>query len=879
MCVCKQFGYELHKSHLSAIATRSNAKEGALMRSSTAAVPHAAFSGESESKRRAPSVVAQLMGLNDLPDDFLPLAPRKSCHELRSYIEARHLPYKENRPFLFRQQSQGSLAPASMWPPPLPKTMCHIHALSQDNEGEERESPVKLLPFREHPQEKQLQEFKKHFGAQFCIQSQNHHVHPQPVEFKYMNHHQLEEKKAQKMRATLDQARLSIAHGNSSNPNCQLSSGKFQESKEFQEAMEYLQCNKDFFFEFLQQQKPNTVFSHQPLEPGSWELTEHLAQLKPLKKARGQQEQSPSSVGTERKKEAFSPRAFARQFLESLRRHNSKLRQAKTAPGNEPKFSVASHHELSRCSSGSTRSRIVEADLSDSHVTAPKALLSLKMSSNPTRRSGDGSHCVKESAQLLIEDVKERTKQWNRDQARDEMRHAKQVQGSSKKVNQEIARLAQEAAASFASLGSSSSRCEVSLTRSTTTGKRVTIDREIHMQATSSDFSACNNGEWTLTPTLKERQVSSSCTTSLLNSPHLIQRHDSTVTRKLTKTHMIEKAKAIFPDPVDVASLMPKVVSVDPKSGEVVEAKCIQESPKPGSLSSNQTIDNFKSIVSSENFVAGKNALSKSCRVDVANSTNLNYPNTAMEMEKGNDCPGWKGCSRDQAKESSPRDAMPTKGCSVSNALVSSAHKQETQSGDGSSKKPMSSLGPQQKRNQKISGKTLLQSPKAACAKNTRGQTVEGRRGLLLLAKTKTCNIVDESSSVKKHRISCHDPSPVTPDIVQLAEACVLHNSVLFDADHVDDGGSSQDKFCSSSMEANNAKASATRAPFQRPPFWDKSNGAGAAGACICGQNFLDDLSQTTAPQALAECGHAAIPSTQNQVTMLQVDIICRCCG
>lgn len=399
------------------------------------------------------------------------------------------------------------------------------------------------------------------------------------------------------------------------------------------------------------------------------------------------------------------------------------------------------------------------------------------------------------------------------------------------------------------------------------------------MQATSSDFSACNNGEWTLTPTLKEQQVSSSCTTSLLNSPHLIQRHDSTVTRKLTKTHMIEKAKAIFPDPVDVASLMPKVVSVDPKSGEVVEAKCIQESPKPGSLSSNQTIDNFKSIVSSENFVAGKNALSKSCRVDVANSTNLNYPNTAMEMEKGNDCPGWKGCSRDQAKESSPRDAMPTKGCSVSNALVSSAHKQETQSGDGSSKKPMSSLGPQQKRNQKISGKTLLQSPKAACAKNTRGQTVEGRRGLLLLAKTKTCNIVDESSSVKKHRISCHDPSPVTPDIVQLAEACVLHNSVLFDADHVDDGGSCQDKFCSSSMEANNAKASATRAPFQRPPFWDKSNGAGAAGACICGQNFLDDLSQTTAPQALAECGHAAIPSTQNQVTMLRVDIICQCCG
>jgi hypothetical protein len=76
-------------------------------------------------------------------------------------------------------------------------------------------------------------------------------------------------------------------------------------------------------------------------------------------------------------------------------------------------------------------------------------------------------------------------------------------------------------------------------------------------------------------------------------------------------------------------------------------------------------------------------------------------------------------------------------------------------------------------------------------------------------------------------------------------------------------------------MEANNAKASATRAPFQRPPFWDKSNGAGAAGACICGQNFLDDLSQTMTPQALAECGHAAIPSTQNQVTLLWVDIIC----
>jgi hypothetical protein len=169
--------------------------------------------------------------------------------------------------------------------------------------------------------------------------------------------------------------------------------------------MKFLHCNKEFFLEFLQQ-KPNIVFSHQLLDPASGSCKppaeEHLPQLK---------QNNPTERAERKREAAFSPRAFARQFLESLRRHDSKIRQAKTAAGNETKiFSVGSRHELFRCSSGNSRRSIAEADLCDSNLTTPtsnpfrsnitqNASISLKMSLNISRSLRDGRDCVKESAQ------------------------------------------------------------------------------------------------------------------------------------------------------------------------------------------------------------------------------------------------------------------------------------------------------------------------------------------------------------------------------------------------------------------------------------------------------------------------------------------------
>ncbi len=865
-----QFGFQLHKAHLSAVATRS-AKEGPTVQSMATPI----FSGELELKRRAPSVVAQLMGLDSLPDDLLPPAPRKPCHEpARAYVEASQLPYKENRPFLLRQQSQGS-APASMWLPPLSKNM-HRRAFSQDNKADqEPETPVRILPSQDHPGKKQLQQLKKEFSVQSGSQSQGPEW-PQTVQLMRMNQ-QPEEKKNQ-VRATLDQARLALVQGNMSNQNCQLTCEEFQESKEFLNAMNFLQCNKDFFFEFLQQ-KPDAVFSQRLLEPGSWGPTECVTQLKPLKKARGQ-EKSCTEGTTERKREAFSPRAFSSQFLESLKPHDLKSQQGKTVDGNETKLSVDSHHEASQCNSSCSRSRIVEADLSPSNAAHPKSRLSeikssakdsmsLKLSRNLV---GDGRDCVKDNAQLLVEEVKQRAKQWDRDQRRDEMRYARQIQGSSNnstKVGQDIARQAQDAA-----IAKDSSRYEVSLSRKMLSGKRVTIYRK---DIKGSNVITCNKaGDGALTPTLRplREHVGRSCT-SLPNSPRLAQKHDLTVAPKKKKTYVIGKAKALLPDCGD-ADLKLKVGADDfiaPIRSGVVEAKCVGECPRPGSLTHVRTVQNSKSAVPSEIIVAEKNALSQPCRAEATSTINANCQNTVMKPEGGYGRHGSQRL-RIEAKESSQRDRRPVKCHSAHNTALP-CHEQG-QSGDGSRKKPTNSLGPQRKPNQKFVRKTLVETTKAASSKNTQSQTVEKRRGILLVDRKKTGNTVNQHSSAN-HHTQPYSPSPVVAHVVQLVKSRLLQNSVLAEADCVNNGGS---HVKSPSVEANSPKTSATGTSLKRPSPFDESISADThAGACVYGeQESLEDMSQvmSQAPcqvdgvePVTAECSHVTTPVALREVSLL----------
>jgi hypothetical protein len=752
----------------------------------------------------------------------------------------------------------------------------HRRAFSQDNKADqEPETPVRILPSQDHPGKKQLQQLKKEFSVQSGSQSQGPEW-PQTVQLMRMNQ-QPEEKKNQ-VRATLDQARLALVQGNMSNQNCQLTCEEFQESKEFLNAMNFLQCNKDFFFEFLQQ-KPDAVFSQRLLEPGSWGPTECVTQLKPLKKARGQ-EKSCTEGTTERKREAFSPRAFSSQFLESLKPHDLKSQQGKTVDGNETKLSVDSHHEASQCNSSCSRSRIVEADLSPSNAAHPKSRLSeikssakdsmsLKLSRNLV---GDGRDCVKDNAQLLVEEVKQRAKQWDRDQRRDEMRYARQIQGSSNnstKVGQDIARQAQDAA-----IAKDSSRYEVSLSRKMLSGKRVTIYRK---DIKGSNVITCNKaGDGALTPTLRplREHVGRSCT-SLPNSPRLAQKHDLTVAPKKKKTYVIGKAKALLPDCGD-ADLKLKVGADDfiaPIRSGVVEAKCVGECPRPGSLTHVRTVQNSKSAVPSEIIVAEKNALSQPCRAEATSTINANCQNTVMKPEGGYGRHGSQRL-RIEAKESSQRDRRPVKCHSAHNTALP-CHEQG-QSGDGSRKKPTNSLGPQRKPNQKFVRKTLVETTKAASSKNTQSQTVEKRRGILLVDRKKTGNTVNQHSSAN-HHTQPYSPSPVVAHVVQLVKSRLLQNSVLAEADCVNNGGS---HVKSPSVEANSPKTSATGTSLKRPSPFDESISADThAGACVYGeQESLEDMSQvmSQAPcqvdgvePVTAECSHVTTPVALREVSLL----------
>jgi hypothetical protein len=266
-----------------------------------------------------------------------------------------------------------------------------------------------------------------------------------------------------------------------------------------------------------------------------------------------------------------------------------------------------------------------------------------------------------------------------------------------------------------------------------------------------------------------------------------------------------------------------------------------------------------------------------------------------MKPEKGNGCSGSQKCRDDEAaKENSRRNTMAEKCDSAPSASLS-AHEQQGQSGDGSSKKPRNSVvGPDWKPIQKCSVKAaaLLETAKGAsvAAKNAR---VERRRDSLLVdKKIKTRNtVVDEQKATNHHhRISPRSPTLASAQILQLVKARVLQNSGLVDEDCVDNGGSKA-KLCNlSTMEAANSaeETSTTGTPLQR----DKSNSVGDAtdaGASMCEQESLEDLLQMTpqahcqqdsggGEQAMADCGNAAmIPFTPHQVRSSLLELIIFC--
>ncbi|KAL3699647.1 hypothetical protein R1sor_017669 [Riccia sorocarpa] len=187
------------------------------------------------------------------------------------------------------------------------------------------------LSSREHPQEKQLQEFKKQFATKLAMQ--NH-------ENRQRSHRQLDsyevEVKRIMVEEKMNEAALLAAAGKGAggekNDPKRLAAAldKLNKSKEFQEVLEVLQSNKEFFLKFLQE--PNAILLDKNQPPTQdQQPDEEDIMLKtppqPVEIVKKPTKSKDSSNSNEKKsKGGISPSSFARRFMES-RRGNSETKQ------------------------------------------------------------------------------------------------------------------------------------------------------------------------------------------------------------------------------------------------------------------------------------------------------------------------------------------------------------------------------------------------------------------------------------------------------------------------------------------------------------------------------------------------------------------------
>ncbi|KAG6551502.1 hypothetical protein Mapa_006925 [Marchantia paleacea] len=223
---------------------------------------------EYERKRRsAPSVVARLMGLETLPQGDKSAKPCSAAKPPKpSRLQQKRSSSSSTTATANQQQQHSSKGESSCGRAespvedvdtirdfPLPRS-------SQPIESEITEEKAKFdkLPFRSHPQEKQLQEFKKEFMAKLA----NQRHEPPHAAFD----RELEERRRQ-LREKVCEAKIALLSGGDDSRRLSSAQEKLIESKEFQDAIELLQSNREFFLKFFQE--PNSVFNKDPPEPES----------------------------------------------------------------------------------------------------------------------------------------------------------------------------------------------------------------------------------------------------------------------------------------------------------------------------------------------------------------------------------------------------------------------------------------------------------------------------------------------------------------------------------------------------------------------------------------------------------------------------------
>ncbi|CAM6090930.1 unnamed protein product [Calypogeia fissa] len=205
---------------------------------------------EHEKKRRsAPSVVARLMGLDTLPDILSKGSPTKPPkHSSKSSQSSR----KDTKPHSTRAET-CSRPPSPLHDVetirdfPLPKGRAQT-----DADACEDKTNFDVLPFRSHPQERQLQEFKKEFMEKLA--NQRYGIATNSAATTTTNGAVGDRDvgaKRKLLREKLSEAKQALASGGDESRRLSSAQEKLMESKEFQDAIELLQTNKEFFKKFF----------------------------------------------------------------------------------------------------------------------------------------------------------------------------------------------------------------------------------------------------------------------------------------------------------------------------------------------------------------------------------------------------------------------------------------------------------------------------------------------------------------------------------------------------------------------------------------------------------------------------------------------------
>eukprot|EP00250_Pteridium_aquilinum_P018169 c23976_g1_i2 orf=444-3443(-) len=270
----RNVGYELSRS----LTTRRR-NEDTLVRKSMSSVdsmllkPKLLDRGNSEAdhKSRTPSVVARLMGLDPLPHHEEVQSFQSSSHPSSRRLLPHEFVMSQSGPFITKQASVSRV--------PSQRSTTFV-----EESIPERPRIYGELPFRNHPQEKQLQEFKKEFTAR-----QGKHSAPCSKVDMLAVH----EEALQKDKEGFDRESLN-------------------ESQEFLDALDFLHSNKDFFAKVLKE--PGSLFATHLQQRGGGLSTAN-------KEGLGQKGRRLTRSFSESKKESYICLPVAHDLTDSRKKH------------------------------------------------------------------------------------------------------------------------------------------------------------------------------------------------------------------------------------------------------------------------------------------------------------------------------------------------------------------------------------------------------------------------------------------------------------------------------------------------------------------------------------------------------------------------------